>query len=259
MTFVLSDQNNINCYGFRVLLSGGDFNRFKRNPVMLLQHDQDRVIGYWENMRLANDKSQLLADPVFDNNDPIGQETERKVNDGFLRGCSIGLRILEMQENGTEMVATKWELVEASIVAIPADAGAVRLYDNDYKRLELDAAKAFVLTFNQNKNNMPEQIEQQLQAANERMQQLEAQVQNLSQQLEQMTGLQQQVQQLQQQLAEKPQHKTTSLAATLHHGAEPGNNERTGWSFLKWAKEDPEGLALMKAERPQEYEALINA
>lgn len=258
MTFVLSDQNQVNSYGFRVLLSGGDFRRFRSNPVMLHQHDQGRVIGRWENLRLANGKSQLLADAVFDTGDALAQEVQRKVEDGFLKGCSIGMRILEMQEADGVCTATRWELVEASIVSIPADAGAVRLYDNNYQRLEQDAASAFVLTFNQNTNNMTvEELSQQLQASNERVQQLEAQVQTLQQNQEQVTTLQAEVQQLREQLEAKPQTKTVSLAAQLHHGAQPANNERTGWSFLRWAKEDPEGLALMKAERPDEYKALI--
>ena len=33
-------------------------------------------------------------------------------------------------------------------------------------------------------------------------------------------------------------------------------DERKDWTYLKWAKEDPEGLKKMKAEAPEAFEEL---
>ena len=33
-------------------------------------------------------------------------------------------------------------------------------------------------------------------------------------------------------------------------------DERKDWTYLKWAKEDPEGLKKMKAEDPEAFEEL---
>ncbi|MBQ7530845.1 MAG: HK97 family phage prohead protease [Paludibacteraceae bacterium] len=259
MTFVLSNSESVNTYGFRIDLAGMDLERFRANPVMLYGHDPELVIGRWENIRLSADGKQLLADAVFDSDEPFAAEIQRKVEQNFIRGCSVGIRVLEMIERESVVIASRTELMEASVVSVPADGKAgVVLFDNNYRRLEQDAASAFVLSFNQNTNNMTtEELSQQLQAANERMQQLEAQVNTLQQLREQFEAKQAQVLQLREQLEAEQQPKTISLQAQLHNGAQPANNERTGWSFLRWAKEDPEGLARMKAEQPEEYQALI--
>lgn len=38
LTFVLHDES-VNTYGFRMLTSGANLEEFKKNPVMLLNHD----------------------------------------------------------------------------------------------------------------------------------------------------------------------------------------------------------------------------
>lgn len=80
-SFVLHDES-VNTYGFRMLTSGANLEEFKKNPVMLLNHnDYALPIGRWENIRIVG--TQILADPVFDMNDERGREVERKVREGF--------------------------------------------------------------------------------------------------------------------------------------------------------------------------------
>lgn len=125
--FILSDSSKTNSKGFRISLSGGRFERFDSNPVMLYDHDTKYLIGCWKDRKVEDGK--MTAKPVFDSKDDFAAEKSRKVTDGFLKGASIGIIPYKMQEIGDELVLTDWELVEASITPIPSDAGAVRLYN----------------------------------------------------------------------------------------------------------------------------------
>lgn len=140
MTFILSDET-VNTFGFRVLLSGADLEQFKKNPVMYYNHDDWAMpIGRWENIRLEN--GRLMADPVFDMEDEKAAKIAGKVERGFLKMASIGLRVIERSEEPKLMLAgqkyptvTKWQLREASIVGIGANHNAIRLYDENNKLL----------------------------------------------------------------------------------------------------------------------------
>ena len=88
LTFVLHDES-VNTYGFRMLTSGANLEEFKKNPVMLLNHDDYSLpIGRWENIRVEGGK--ILADAVFDEGDARAAEVKRKVENDFIRMASIG-------------------------------------------------------------------------------------------------------------------------------------------------------------------------
>jgi hypothetical protein len=54
--------------------------------------------------------------------------------------------------------------------------------------------------------------------------------------------------------------KQTSLSAMAHEARkDTATADRTGWSYLEWAKKDPEGLRKMKIESPKEFERLATA
>ena len=87
-SFVLHDDT-VNTYGFRMLTSGANLEEFRRNPVLLLMHSDHLLpIGRWENIRVEG--SRILADPVFDMEDPEAKKIAGKVDRGFLRAASIG-------------------------------------------------------------------------------------------------------------------------------------------------------------------------
>ena len=123
MRIVLCDSAVVNSYGFRTEVEGIDLSRFVKNPVMLYNHDPERVIGRWENMDIED--GRLTAVPVFDMEDPFAAEIARKVEGGFLKGCSMGLMIKAMETRNGVDVATSSVLLEASIVSIPADENAL--------------------------------------------------------------------------------------------------------------------------------------
>ena len=140
ITFVLSDES-VNSYGFVVLTSGIDTTTFERNPVMLYMHNRDgNVIGRWENIR--KDGSRLLGDAVFDDSTELAATVKKQVKNGFLRCVSIGIEEIATGElNGVQTV-TKCRLIEVSIVDIPSNSNAVKLYRRSggyvYKLYDMD-------------------------------------------------------------------------------------------------------------------------
>lgn len=138
-TFILSDTSKTNSHGFRIAMEGMDTSRFRENPVMLYRHKDDDVIGRWHNLRV--DDGRLLADAEFDQDDELAAKVAGKVERGFIKGCSMGICIKDMQETADGWIATKSELMEASVCSIPSDAGAVTLYDIDRRQLTIDEVK----------------------------------------------------------------------------------------------------------------------
>jgi HK97 family phage prohead protease len=135
--FVLSDES-LNSYGYWIKTDGIGLEAFKKNPVMLWNHgrswsdSQDTIlpIGRWENVRVED--GRLLGEAVFDSDDAFAKKIAQKVANGTLSACSIGLEALELSEapehlkpGQTRRTITKSELLEVSIVDIPANRNAV--------------------------------------------------------------------------------------------------------------------------------------
>lgn len=131
-TFVVSDESK-NCYGQVILTDGIDTTQFEKNPVMLYMHERKTVVGRWENIRKEGKK--LLADAVFDDGTELGATVKRQVEKGFLRSASIGVEIKETKDVKGVEVVTKCELLEVSIVDIPANSNAMKLCKENGRRL----------------------------------------------------------------------------------------------------------------------------
>lgn len=142
-TFVLHDES-VNTYGFRMLTSGANLEEFKKNPVMLLNHnDWSLPIGRWENIRVEG--TRILADAVFDEKDTRAVEVMNKVEGDFIRMASIGAWAPEQVSDAFDLqlpgqigpTVTRWTVREASIVTIGANHNALAFYDKKGNLVEL--------------------------------------------------------------------------------------------------------------------------
>lgn len=128
--FVFNDENQQNSYGFYILTEGINTERFEKNPVMLDSHlnSTQHVLGFWET--LTKQDGQLTASPTFDTDDTDTQKIAGKVERGMIKGCSMGIRFnpSDLQVINGKLTLTKCELLECSIVAVPSNANAVRLF-----------------------------------------------------------------------------------------------------------------------------------
>ena len=139
--FVLSDGNKANSKGYKIDLNGLDITRFSTNPVMLYEHDKERVLGRWTN--IVKNQNKLIASPEFDMEDEEAKRIAGKVERGFIKGASVGIIVIEAEYDGIDDIptVTRSELFEASIVSIPADSGAVTLYNDKLECLSVDELK----------------------------------------------------------------------------------------------------------------------
>ena len=108
--------------------------------IALYQHDPDRPIGFWENLRMAGDT--LVGDlKVAGTN--LGQMIKQLIADGVPLGASIGFRGKGEQNKAGGIHFKELELMECSVVSIPAHPRAMMLakslgIDIEYTSSEVD-------------------------------------------------------------------------------------------------------------------------
>ncbi|PLW89990.1 HK97 family phage prohead protease [Mucilaginibacter sp.] len=139
--FVLSDQTK-NLYGFVVITAGIDLSAFKDNPVMLYNHDYDKLIGQWVDYRIEG--TQLTAAPAFDENDPYAMQQYQKVEDGILKGASVGISPVKFDEANSEMSASL--LLEASVTPVPNNRSALAIYNAKGQKLSASEIPMYLLS-----------------------------------------------------------------------------------------------------------------
>jgi hypothetical protein len=176
--------------------------------------------------------------------------------------------------------ATATELMEASIVSIPSDAGAIRLMDENHNPVDFKTIK---LSFEQhlNLNKMEKEqtpkvaeleatitekdkriAELEAAAAESRQKELDAYLaakveagiitESEKQHFAKLAA--QDIETVKAILDARPAQKQTSLSAMVHTDTKTA--DRTSWSYLEWAKKDPKGLQKMRTEDPKEFERL---
>ena len=132
-------------YGDIIDQKGWILENYKKNPVVLLNHDSNQLPIGKGNVYIRNDK--LTIDVEFDSEDPRAKEVERKAKKGFMNAGSVGFRPLESKSR-TElpsnnkyygqrgMYYSKAELLEVSIVTIPANGEATMLEQKFYNAMK---------------------------------------------------------------------------------------------------------------------------
>lgn len=117
--------------GETILLAGGDLKNYKKNPVVLLNHRYavESIVG--KTTKLTVDGKNMIAQFIFADTE-LGQLAKKLYVGGFLKTASIGFIVFERDPNDRSII-TKWELLEWSLVAVPANAAALSL---DGKQIE---------------------------------------------------------------------------------------------------------------------------
>lgn len=151
MDLIINDESITNDRGWRLKNEGCNLARFHDNPVVLYQHDIEKIIGKASNIRIEG--SRLIASVEFDSDDPEALRVQRKVEKGFLRGVSPGLYIEHLEYNEEYDLVTAWELLEVSLVTIPSNRGALKLYAQDGSALDQDAETEYIQQLKSKYNN----------------------------------------------------------------------------------------------------------
>lgn len=302
--YVLNDESVVNSHGFVLLNSAGRFERYNANPVMLFNHDGASLIGQMTELRMEG--TRLIGKAVYDEEDALGAKCKRQAKKGILKGCSPGIIInaveLRTLPGGEERVTvTDWEMCEVSLVSVPSNRNALRLYTkqgeiipDDQVRLSVEA----LLNVNKPKNNEMDKIiltaeayialglkssEADGKLISAAIMELQARAERAETELDKQRKLKatelvalaikegritadkkESFEKLA--LADYDMAKTTleaipareSLSAKVTHGTGKTGvaDERKDWTYLRWAKEDPEGLKNLKATDPEAFEEL---
>ncbi len=125
LVFNLSTEHT-DRYGDVVVQRGINTTNFQRNPVALLNHQHSFVIGRWDNVGIEDGvlRGRLKLAPAG-SSDKL-DEVRALVKAGILTATSIGFRALESEPRpGGGVRYTQSELVECSLVAVPANPNAL--------------------------------------------------------------------------------------------------------------------------------------
>ena len=126
-TFVVSTPE-VDRYGTIIVPSGIDYTAYLANPIVLAQHDSDqwpigRCLGFA--MNGENLEATIQVECVTEE----GKKLTKLINAGFVKAVSVGIIPTEYEEQTIDgkkvTVYTKSELVEFSVVSVPANRQAL--------------------------------------------------------------------------------------------------------------------------------------
>lgn len=127
LEFILSDATP-DRMGDVIETSGWELENFKKNPIALFNHNSNFPIGRWSNPRAGDDglRSHLQLAP--EGTSQRIDEIRRLVDAGILRAVSVGFlprKSEPLTKDGDGLRFTRSELVECSLVSIPANPNAL--------------------------------------------------------------------------------------------------------------------------------------
>ena len=160
---ILSDET-MNRKGYITLNDGVNWDEYRKNPVLMLEHEDDKQpIGRIDNIRFED--NAWYGDLVFADTEE-GREKEKLYNEGFYNAVSISGLATKVKREGV-VYAVQFDVWEVSLVAVPANPNAiaqrtsdkstlsVSFNDVDDKLIEPDSLSAYqISTINKFKENM---------------------------------------------------------------------------------------------------------
>ena len=295
----MNDESVVNSHGFVLLNAAGRFERFNANPVMLFNHESDKLIGQMTGVRIEGTK--LVGTPTFDEEDALASKCKRQGEKGILKGCSPGIIMhaveLRTTPEGEERITvTDWTLCEVSLVSVPSNQNALRLYNmtgeaipdnqiklsvesllNNHKKMDkiILTAEAYAALGLKSAEADGKDISAAIMELKARAEKAEKTVDDARK--EKATALvelavkdgritaDKKDQFVKLALADFTMAKETleaipakvSLSGQITPAGKVSvSKERDNWTYLEWAKKDPEGLKQLKENDPEAFAEL---
>jgi uncharacterized protein len=121
---VVGSDDSLDRHGDRINPKGWDLENFKKNPVIMLNHNYEQFpIGKAINVKRKN--NQLIFDVQFSKTLEVARQAFNLVKEGIMRAWSVGFMPLEFSKAGSDYTIDKMELLELSLVGIPANPNAL--------------------------------------------------------------------------------------------------------------------------------------
>jgi HK97 family phage prohead protease/HK97 family phage major capsid protein len=128
LEFVLSDATK-DRMGDVIEPKGWDLSNFKKNPIALFNHDSKFPIGTWKNVRVEKNRLVGQLELAKQGTSDRIDEIIRLVEQDILRAVSVGFSPIEAEplKDNSGLLFKKQELLETSLVSVPANPSAVQL------------------------------------------------------------------------------------------------------------------------------------
>jgi len=133
----VASTNSIDRHGEVVDNNGWELKAFKKNPVILWAHDHSEpAIGVSKKTWVegTGKKAKLMITPVLHDVTDKAKAVKQLVEMGIINSLSVGFKPLESPDGVT---FTKNELLEVSMVNVPANADAMMLAYKSLKRADI--------------------------------------------------------------------------------------------------------------------------
>jgi len=127
LEFILSDATP-DRYDDIIMTDGWELANFKKNPIALFAHSGSFPIGKWKNVRIEDNALRGTLDLAPEGTSDRIDEIRRLVDADILRAVSVGFTPIEYEERKGDtygLVYTEQELVECSLVSVPANPSAL--------------------------------------------------------------------------------------------------------------------------------------
>jgi HK97 family phage prohead protease len=126
-----------------VVPEGGDFGNYQRNPIVLRQHDPSKPVGTAV-VEVKSGRVEALITFAPVGASAVADETCALCKSGVLSTVSAGFSVLDEEPiKGGGFRIKKWELLEISIVTIPANPDAVTIERSASPSFKVGASRAF--------------------------------------------------------------------------------------------------------------------
>jgi hypothetical protein len=122
-----------------LVIDGSDFSDYRRNPIVLLEHQTKALVGKSESpdglstVEVRPELGKIYATCYYAKTQ-LGEQTYQLVRDGFMRGASVGFMPLHSKARGTPrgkngkppLLISGWRVHEWSNTFLPTNPDAVR-------------------------------------------------------------------------------------------------------------------------------------
>ncbi|HMF88681.1 MAG TPA: HK97 family phage prohead protease, partial [Gemmatimonadaceae bacterium] len=128
LEFILSDDTQ-DRMGDVINPNGWVLDNFKKNPIALFNHSSNFPIGKWKNVRVKNKKLVGELELADEGTSDRIDEIIRLVRQGILRAVSVGFQPIDAEplKDNTGIFFREQELLETSLVSVPANPSAIQL------------------------------------------------------------------------------------------------------------------------------------
>lgn len=121
---VIGSDDSMDRHGDKINPKGWELENFKKNPVIMLNHNYSQFpIGKAINVKRKD--NALVFDIQFSKTLELAKQAFGLVKEGIMKAWSVGFIVLEWGKSGSDYSIEKMELLELSLVGIPANPNAL--------------------------------------------------------------------------------------------------------------------------------------